>query len=108
MRNMYFAGNKFRFAVNFLHKLPTDETQIFAISEGKANLVTECGRPQGSETSRGRHLFEKLLTNGGEVVSCTSRPVLTCQEDSCCSFLLEALLPQRHKAEGEIRGIKKI
>jgi hypothetical protein len=45
----------------------------------------------GCETSRLPHFLDNQLTYGGEIVSLTQRPAaLYHQEDSCCSFLLEA------------------
>jgi hypothetical protein len=52
--------------------------------------VTGRGGPQGYETLRLPHFLEHRLTDGGEVVSLTLRPLLYHQEDSWYSFLLEA------------------
>jgi hypothetical protein len=48
------------------------------------------GGPWGFETSRLPHFLDNRLTDGGEVVSLTSRKPFTPQEDSWYSFLLEA------------------
>jgi hypothetical protein len=42
------------------------------------------------ETSRLPHFLKNRLTDGGEVVSLTCLAALYPQEDSWCSFLLEA------------------
>jgi hypothetical protein len=60
------------------------------VIKGKAIPVTGRGGPQDCETSWLLHFLERLLTDGGEVVSLTRRPPFTPQEDSWYSFLLEA------------------
>jgi hypothetical protein len=57
----------------------------------KGNGIPVTGRegPYGCETLRLPHFLNNRLTDGGEVVSLMRRPLLT-QEDSWCSFLLEA------------------
>jgi hypothetical protein len=55
----------------------------------KAIPVTGSGGPQGCETWRFPHFLNNRLTDGGEVVSLTRRPLFTPQEDSWHSFLLE-------------------
>jgi hypothetical protein len=52
------------------------------MEHGKAIPVTDCGGPQGCETSRLPHFLDSRLTDGGEVVSLTRRPPFTPQEDS--------------------------
>jgi hypothetical protein len=58
--------------------------------KGTAIPVTGRGGPQGCETSRLPHCLDNWLTDGGEVVSLTRRQLFTPQEDSWCSFVLEA------------------
>jgi hypothetical protein len=66
--------------------------------------VADCGGPWGCDTSRFPHLLENQLRNGGEVAGLTRRPLFTPQEDSYCSFLLEAeSAPQGRGAAGSIR-----
>jgi hypothetical protein len=69
------------------------EVSIAVAMKSKAILVTDRGGPQGCETPRFPHFLGTRLTDGGEVVSFTSRPPFNpspSQEDSCYSFLLEA------------------
>jgi hypothetical protein len=58
--------------------------------KGKAIPVTGHGGLQSCETSRLPHFLDNRLTDGGEVVSLTRRPLFITQEDSWYSFLLEA------------------
>jgi hypothetical protein len=58
--------------------------------KSKAIPVTGHGGPWGCKTSRLPHFLEYRLTDGGEAVSPTSRPVaLYTQEDSWDLFLIE-------------------
>jgi hypothetical protein len=57
---------------------------------GKSRPEPGRGGPQGYETSTLAHFLGNRLTDGGEVVSLTRRPLFTPQEDSEYSFLLEA------------------
>jgi hypothetical protein len=57
---------------------------------GKTIPVTDREGPQGCETSRLPHFIDSWLTDGGEVVSLTRRPLFTLQKHSWYSFLLEA------------------
>jgi hypothetical protein len=66
------------------------EREIRSKKNGKAILVTGRGDPYGCETSRLPHFLYNRLTDGGEVVILTPRPLFTPQEDSWYSFLLEA------------------
>jgi hypothetical protein len=59
--------------------------------KGKAISVTGRGGPYGCETSRLPHFLDIRLTDGGKVVSLTSRLPFTPQEDSWYPFLLEAV-----------------
>jgi hypothetical protein len=61
-----------------------------AVRLSKAILITGRGGPYGCETSRLPHFLDNRLTDGGEVVSLTRRPLFTSQEYSWYSFLLEA------------------
>jgi hypothetical protein len=45
--------------------------------KGKAIPVTGRGGPQGCETSRLPHFLDNRLTDGGEIVSLTRRPLFT-------------------------------
>jgi hypothetical protein len=56
----------------------------------KAIPVTGREGLYGCETSRLPHFLDSPLTDGGEVVSLTRRPLFTVQEDSWYSLLLEA------------------
>jgi hypothetical protein len=58
----------------------------------KSEAIPVTGREglYGCETSRLPHLLDNRLTDGGKVVSLTSRPPFTPQEDSWYSFLLKA------------------
>jgi hypothetical protein len=58
--------------------------------KGKDIPVTDRGCPLGCEMSRLPHFLDKWLTDGGEDVSFTRRPLFTPQEDSWYSFLSEA------------------
>jgi hypothetical protein len=59
--------------------------------KGKAVHVTGRGGPLGCKKSRLPHFLDIRLTDGGEGVSFTRRPVAVYpQEDSWYSFLLEA------------------
>jgi hypothetical protein len=51
--------------------------------KGKAIPVTGREGPYGCETSRLPHFLDTRLTDGGEVVSLTSWPPFTPQEDFC-------------------------
>jgi hypothetical protein len=53
---------------------------------GKAISVTGRGGPQGCETSGLPHFLDNRLTDGGEVVSLTRRPLFTPQEDPGTHF----------------------
>jgi hypothetical protein len=53
-------------------------------------MITGRKGPQSSEKSRLRQFLDNQVTDGGEVVSLTSRPPFTPQEDSWYSLLLEA------------------
>jgi hypothetical protein len=69
---------------------------------GKAIPVTGRGDPYGCETSRLPHFLNNRLTDGGEVVSLTRRPLFTPQEDSWY-YLLEAESTTGHSVPGIIR-----
>jgi hypothetical protein len=58
--------------------------------KGKDIPVTGREGPKGCETSRLPHFLDSRLTDSDEVVSPTRRPPFTPQEDSWCSFPLEA------------------
>jgi hypothetical protein len=58
--------------------------------KGKAIPVTGCGGPQVCEASRYPYFPHNRLTDDGEVVRLTRRPLFTHQEDSWYSFLFEA------------------
>jgi hypothetical protein len=64
------------------------------MGKGKAIPVTSRGDPQGYEMLRFPHFADIQLTDGGKVVSPTCRQLLTPQEDSWYSFMLEAELTQ--------------
>jgi hypothetical protein len=65
-------------------------TLVQLVKKGKAIPVSDCEGPWGCETSRLPHFLDNRLTNGGEVVSLTHSAAPYHQEDSWCSFLLEA------------------
>jgi hypothetical protein len=60
------------------------------MNDGKAIRVTGRGGPQSSNTSRLPHILDNRLTDAGEFVSLTRRPLFTPREDSLYSFMLEA------------------
>jgi hypothetical protein len=70
-------------SIYFVHRA------TFSGYKGKAIPLTGRGGPWGSETSRRPHYLDSLLTDGGEVISLTSRPPYYLQEESWYSFLLE-------------------
>jgi hypothetical protein len=45
--------------------------------KGEATLVTGRGGPQDCETSRLPHFLDNRLTDGGEIVGLTRRPLFT-------------------------------
>jgi hypothetical protein len=57
---------------------------------GKAIPVTGREGPWGCETSKLPHFLDNQLIDGGVVVCLMRQPLFTPQEDSWCSFLLEA------------------
>jgi hypothetical protein len=57
---------------------------------GKAIPVRSSASPQGCEMSRIPHFPDNRLIHGGEVISLNAPAALCSQEDSWCSFLLEA------------------
>jgi hypothetical protein len=72
-------------------------------NKGKAVPVTGHRGPYDCETSRRSHFLDNRLTDGGEVVSLTCRPLFIPKEDSWYSFLLEA-----ESAAAMIKKIEKI
>jgi hypothetical protein len=61
-----------------------------AVSLSKAIPVTDRGGPWDCETPMLPHFLDNRLTDGGETVSLTLRPLFIPQEDFWYSFLLEA------------------
>jgi hypothetical protein len=61
----------------------------------KPSLLTGRGDQYGRETSRLPHFADNLLTDGGEVVSLTSRSHFTPQEDSWYLFMLDNYLARQ-------------
>jgi hypothetical protein len=67
-------------------------------SKGKAVLVTVHEGPQGCETSRLPHFLDNQLTDGGEVVGSTRRPVFTPRKIPGTHFCWRLSRPQGHSA----------
>jgi hypothetical protein len=62
------------------------ERQEAPKNQGKAIPVTGRGGPYGCETSRLQHFLDNRLTDGGEAVSLTSRPLFTPRKIPCTHF----------------------
>jgi hypothetical protein len=75
--------------------------------KGKVIPVTGRGGPYDSETSRLPHFLDSRLTDGGEAVSLTPRPLITPRKIPGIHFYERLSLPQGHNAAGRIRSIEK-
>jgi hypothetical protein len=69
--------------------------------------VTGRGVPLGCEKSRLPHILDNRLTDGGKVVTLTSRPLFTPKKIPGTHFCYRLSRPQDHGAAGRIRSIKK-
>jgi hypothetical protein len=75
--------------------------------EGKAIPVTGRGSPQGCEKSRLPHFLDSRLTNGGEVVSLTRRPLFTPRKIPSIRLCYRLNQPQGLNKDGRFRSIQK-
>jgi hypothetical protein len=88
-------GNQYS-ASTYLRELGVISTLEFQFLSHRKQKVNEesypCKRPWRLIVvrTRGCHILDNRLTDGGKVVSATRRPRFTSQEDSWYSFLLEA------------------
>jgi hypothetical protein len=73
------------------------------IKEGKAIPVTYPGGPLGCEMSRIPHFLDNRLTDGGEVVSLTRRPLFTPRKIPGTHLCHRLSQPQGHSAARRIR-----
>jgi hypothetical protein len=78
----------------------------FLCVKGRVIPVTVRGGPLGCEMLRFPHFLNNRLTDGGKVLSLTSRPPFTPQEDSWYLFLLRSLVDPR--AIVRLEGLGKL
>jgi hypothetical protein len=81
------------------------------ISRNSVKTIYPCNRPWRPiglwDVETPTFSLDNRLTDGGEIVSLTSRPSFTPQEDSWHPFILEAESTHGHSAAGRIRLIEK-